>query len=70
MLVLYTLPVASMYRTCRRSTRLYLEAVSSHTLLVLVHEGGAFFLRIVRRREKHTFVALSLLFRAYTARQR
>jgi hypothetical protein len=46
---------------------LYLEAVPSHTLLVVVDESEALFLGVVGCREEHTFVAFSLLVRADTA---
>ena len=55
MLVLY------MSYTFPSLIALYLEAVSSHALLVVVDEGEALFLGVVRCREEHAFVAFSLL---------
>ena len=45
---------------------LYLEAVSSHTSLVIVDQSEALFLGVVRCGEEHAFVALGLLIGADT----
>lgn len=48
-------------------SRLDFEAISCHTLSVLVDKSGAFFLGVIGCGEKHAFIALRLLFRAYAA---
>lgn len=54
------------HRIIHRSTwSLYLEAVSSHALLVLSYEVGAFLLGVVGGGEQHALVALCLLLGAY-----
>jgi hypothetical protein len=58
---------SASYRT-RWTRALYLEAVSSHALLVLPYEVCAFLLRVIRSGEQHAFVALCLLVGTDTAR--
>lgn len=58
---------SSTYHT-RSTLVLYLEAVSSHALLVLSYEVGAFLLGIVRGGEQHAFVAFCFLFGTDAAR--
>jgi hypothetical protein len=53
-----------MLYTLSSRTVLYLEPISSHASLVVVYEGEALFLGIVRCREEHAFVAFRLLIRA------
>lgn len=44
-----------------------LESISSHTILIFVHQTLAIFLRIVRAREQHAFVSCGFFIFADTA---
>lgn len=66
--VIYKSPYSSRSLHALQSCQIsYVKPVTSHALFVTAHKIPTLFLRIVRPREQHAFVALGFLIGAYTA---